>query len=40
MLDENKKVIKGISTEIDGENTEILINAQYWGNYETKDIIL
>ena len=38
MLDENKKVIKGISTEIDGENTEILINAQYWGNYETKDI--
>ena len=38
MLDENKKVIKGISTEIDGENTEILINAQYWGNYEIKDI--
>ena len=39
MLDENKtKVIKGISTEIGGENKQILINAQYWGNYETKDI--
>ena len=39
MLDENKtKVIKGISTEIDGENKHILISAQYWGKYETKDI--